>query len=117
MSRVNDNNQIQRLRHSAFVYSFVCLYLVLFQLTMPSKPKEPGSPSKKATAKWNNAETEALISFLRSESDRIGATSFKEVTFTNAANHIKSHHTDGPVKTAVHCRTKWTSVSSVINGI
>lgn len=80
---------------------------------MPPKPRVPGSPTKKPTAKWNNAEIEALISFLREESDRIGGTSFREASFTAAANHIKDLHTDGAVKTASHCRNKWTSVSLV----
>src|ERR1700678_1082777 len=67
MSQVNDNNQIHRLRHSAFIYSFACLYIILFHLsTTTSMP--PKSPTKKSTAKWNIPETEALISFLRSES-------------------------------------------------
>ena len=71
----------------------------------------PKSPSKKATAKWNIAETEALISFLQSESSWIGGTSFKEGSFTAAADHIRDLHTDGAIKTAAHCRMKWTSVS------
>jgi hypothetical protein len=114
MSQDNDNNQIHRLRHSAFILSFLCLYLVLFHLSMPPKSKEPGSPTKKPAAKWNPAETEALIAFLRGESDRMGSTSFKEVSYTTAANNIKHLHTDGPVKTAAHCRTKWTTVSFLI---
>src|ERR1700678_2223103 len=64
MSQVNDNNQIHQLRHSAFIYSFVCLYIILFHLsTTTSMP--PKSPTKKSTEKWNIPETEALISFLR----------------------------------------------------
>ena len=80
---------------------------------MPPKSsgKEPGSPTKKTNAKWNTAETEALISFLHREADRIGGTSFKEASFTAAAVHIKDLHTDGAIKTAAHCRTKWSSVS------
>ena len=97
----SDNNQ-NRLRHLAIIYSFISLYLLLFQFSMPPKSKEPGSPSKKPTAK---------ITFLRSESDRIGGTSFKEASFTAAADHIKDLHTEGAIKTAAHCRTKWTSVS------
>lgn len=115
MSQAIDNNQIHRLRHSAFIFSFFSLYLILFQLSnstsMPPKSKEPGSPTKKPTAKWNTAETDALISFLRSESTRIGSTSYKEASFTAAADHIRHLHTDGAVKTAAHCRTKWSSVS------
>jgi hypothetical protein len=76
-----------------------------------NKPGEPGSPTKKAAAKWNIKETEALISFLHSETDRVGNSSFKEATFTAAADHIKNLHTEGPVKTAAHCRTKWQGVS------
>src|ERR1700678_2278670 len=107
MSQVNDNNQIHRLRHSAFIYSFACLYIILFHLsTTTSMP--PKSPTKKSTAKWNIPETEALISFLRSESTRIGGTSFKEGSFTAAADRIKHLHTDGAIKTAAHCRTKWS---------
>lgn len=108
MNQDIDKNRIHRLRHSAFVYSFFCLYLILFQLSMPPKSKEPGSP-KKPTAKWNSAETESLITFLHGEADRNGTTSFKESSFTAAANHIKHLHTDGPVKTAAHCRTKWAT--------
>ena len=77
---------------------------------MPPKSKEPVSPSKKLNAKWNTRETEALISFLRSEADRLGGTSFKEPSFTAAANHIKELHTEGAVKTAAHCKTKWSSI-------
>ena len=116
MSQVNDNNQIHRLRHAAFVYSFLCIYIILFHLSTTSMPpKPPKSPSKKATAKWNVAETEALITFLRSESTRIGCTSFKEASFTTAADHIKELHTEGAIKTAAHCKTKWTSVRFLIN--
>ena len=79
---------------------------------MPPKSKDhDGSPTKKTNAKWNNQETEALISFLHNESDRIGGTSFKEASFTAAATHIRELHTEGAVKTAAHCRTKWSSVS------
>jgi hypothetical protein len=81
---------------------------------MPPKHKGPTSPSKKATAKWNNQETEALISFLRGEADQIGGTSFKEASFTAAAGHISHLHSDGAIKMAAHCKTKWTSVSNNI---
>ena len=110
MDQDNDNNQIHCLCHSAYIYSLLSLYLIVCRL-MPPKSKEPGSPTKKPTAKWNTVETEALISFLRSESSRIGGTSFKEATFTTAADHIKHHLTEGPIKTAAHCRTKWAAVS------
>ena len=111
MSQDNDNNQIHHLRRLAFVYSLICVYLILFQISMPPKPKEHGSPTKKTNARWNIQETEALISFLRKESDRIGGTSFKEASFTAAATHIKDLHTEGVIKTASHCRSKWSSVS------
>ena len=84
---------------------------------MPPKSKAPGSPTKKPMAKWNNAETKALILFLKSESDKTGSSSFKDVSFTAAANHIKDLHTDGPAKTAVHCKNKWTSVSLLLSKI
>ena len=110
MSQLNNNNQICQLQHSAFIHSFVCLYVILFYLstttTMP-----PKSPSKKATAKWNIAKTEALIPFLQSKSSWIEGTSFKEGSFTAAADHIKDLHTDGAIKMAAYCRTKWSSVS------
>ena len=77
---------------------------------MPPKSKEPVSPLKKLNAKWNTWETEVLISFLHSEADCLGGTSFKEVSFTVAANHIKELHTEGAVKMAVHCKTKWSSI-------
>jgi hypothetical protein len=114
MSQDNDNNQIHRLRHLAFIYSLFCVYLILFHLSMPPKSKDhrpPGSPTKKTNAKWNIQETEALISFLHEEAGRIGGTSFKEASFTAAAIRIRDLHTEGAVKTAAHCRTKWTSVS------
>ena len=72
---------------------------------MPPKSKEPGSPSKKLNAKWNTLVTEALILFLCGEADFLGGTSFKEVSFTAAASHIKNLHTEGAVKTAGHCKT------------
>ena len=78
---------------------------------MPPKSKEHGSPVKKTNTKWNNQETEALISFLRDESDHIGGTSFKEASFAAAATHIRALHTEGAIKTAAHCRGKWSSVS------
>src|ERR1700728_3230259 len=106
-----DNNHINRLRHLAFIYSFLSIYLLLLQLSMPQRNKGPGSPTKKATAKWNNQETESLIAFLRGEADRVGGTSFKEASYTAAAAHISSLHSEGPIKTAAHCRTKWTGVS------
>jgi hypothetical protein len=109
-----DNNRINRLRHLAFIYSFLSVYLLLLQFSMPQRNKAPGSPTKKATAKWNNQETESLIKFLHIEADRIGGpgTSFKEASYTAAAAHIRDLHSEGPIKTAAHCRTKWTSVSS-----
>ena len=107
-----DNNHINRLRHLAFIYSFLSVYLLILQLSMPQRNKGPGSPTKKTTAKWNNQETESLISFLHHEADRIGGTSFKEASYTAAATHISSLHSDGAIKTAAHCRMKWTSVSS-----
>jgi hypothetical protein len=116
VSQDNDN-QIRRLRHSAFTLSFFCLYLILFHLSMPQRSKEPGSPTKKPTAKWNMEETEALISFLRNESVRNGGTSFKEGSFTAAAAGIKHLHTEGAIKTAAHCRTKWSSVSFLLSMI
>jgi hypothetical protein len=71
----------------------------------------PKSPTKKTMAKWNTAETEALISFLQRKSTWIGGTSFKEGSFTTAADHIKNLYTEGAIKMAAHCRTKWSSVS------
>ena len=77
---------------------------------MPPKSKEPVSPLKKLNVKWNTQETEVLISFLRSKADCLGGTSFKESSFTAAANHIKELHTEGAVKMAVHCKKKWSSI-------
>jgi len=115
MNQDDDNNRIRihRLRHFAFLYSFLFLYIILVHISMPPKSKGPGSPTKKIAAKWNTQETEALISFLHSETDRLGNTSFKDTTFTAAANHIKDFHTDGPIKTAAHCKTKWQGVSDI----
>lgn len=116
MTQDDTHNQIHRLRHSAFIYSFLFLYIILFHLSSTSMPppksrsKEPGSPTKKRAAKWNTAETEALITFFRGEYTRVGGISFKDASFISAANHIQHLHTDGPIKTAAHCRTKWTAV-------
>ena len=79
-----------------------------------SKANASGSPTKKPNAKWNIKETEALISFLQNEASRIGGTSFKDASFTAAAIHIKDLCSDGPAKTASHCKTKWMGVSAFI---
>lgn len=44
----SDNNWIHRLRQSAYLYSFLCLYIILCSLSMPprSKAQAPGSPTK-----------------------------------------------------------------------
>ena len=84
---------------------------------MPPKFKAPGSPTKKVTAEWNILETEALISFLHGEADQIGGTSFKEALFTAAAAHIRNLHSEGAIKTIVHCKTKWSSVRKYIDNI
>ena len=57
---------------------------------------------------------EALILFLCGEADHLGGTSFEEASFTAAASHIKNFHTEGAVKTAAHCKTKWLSVCSLL---
>ena len=108
-----DNNHINRLRHLAFIYSFLSVYLLFFYSYLcPKETRDLALRRKKTTAKWNNQEIESLISFLHHEADRIGGTSFKEASYTAAATHISSLHSDGAIKTAAHCRTKWTSVSS-----
>lgn len=44
----------------------------------------------------------------------MGGTSFKEASFTAAAAHIRNLHTEGAIKTAAHCKTKWSSVSTLM---
>jgi hypothetical protein len=100
---------ISRLRHLAFVYSLTLVYLFLVQITMP--PELAGLKREKAI--WNEQETAALISFLRTEAGRTGSTRFSATSFNAAAEVIRSHHTTGPSKTAKHrdCKTKWKAVS------
>ena len=101
----DQHTRLQRLRRLSIIYSLICAYLFLQHIIMP---KSQNSEPKKAT--WNTQETEELISFLRSEAERTGNTSFQDSTFTSAAERIKDLHTAGVVKTAKHCKGKWRTV-------
>lgn len=62
-------------------------------------------------AVWNNDEAMALINYLcEHKAEGGGNGGFKDVSFNGAAECIATHWTSGPVKTAKHCKTKWTSV-------
>lgn len=101
-------NRLQGLRRLSIIYSLVCAYLFLQRITMASSH----NPQPR-NAIWNAQETEQLISFLRSEWKRTGNSSFKDSTFSTAAERIKDLHTAGVVKTAKHCKGKWRTVSTL----
>lgn len=100
--------RVQRLRRLSIIYSLVCAYLFLQHIIMP---KTQNSEPKKAT--WSDQETEQLISFLNSEAERTGNTSFQDSTYNTAAERIRGLHTTGVLKTGKHCKGKWRTVSTL----
>lgn len=61
---------------------------------------------------WNDTETNAFIDYLITNRSKMGATSFKLETFNKATSTLGAMdiRTHGPIKTGVHCRTKYNLV-------
>ncbi|KAG0704330.1 hypothetical protein DFH29DRAFT_802059, partial [Suillus ampliporus] len=57
-------------------------------------------------AQWNPNEIDAFLTYLISVKSALAGMNFKETTFNDAAQHIESMRTHGPVKTGGHCRNK-----------
>ena len=70
------------------------------------------SPMAQDKAKWNDAETTALVDYLWERRAECGeGGSFKDPAYNAAADKIAPEWSAGPVKTGKHCRTKWGAVS------
>ncbi|KAG2070453.1 hypothetical protein BDR04DRAFT_1018779 [Suillus decipiens] len=70
-------------------------------------------PQLKRAAKaiWNDAETDALVTYLHSQHSKIGdGGNFRPQVYTDAATAIAMHWTLGPTKVASHCKNKWQLV-------
>jgi hypothetical protein len=94
----------RRLWAGAIALTALCAQYTTFLMAQPSKADK---------AQWNENEVTALVDYLflhKSEAGEGG--SFKMATFNAAAASIVSHHTHGPAKTGLMCKTKWTSVSN-----
>ncbi|KAG2349194.1 hypothetical protein BDR05DRAFT_857996, partial [Suillus weaverae] len=60
---------------------------------------------------WNDAETDALVTYLHSQRSKIGdGRNFRSQVYSEAATTIAKHRTLGPTKTMSHCKNKWQSV-------
>ncbi len=93
----------RRLWAGAVTISSLCVHNTLLLMALPD------APSPKAI--WSDKETLELVNILyekRAEGD--GAGNFKPASYKAAADHIAPYLTQGPVKTGVMCKTKWTSV-------
>jgi hypothetical protein len=63
-------------------------------------------------AKWNDAETTALVEYLWEHRAECGdGGSFKDPAYNAAADKIAPEWSAGPIKTGKHCKTKWGAVS------
>ncbi|KAG1784478.1 uncharacterized protein HD556DRAFT_1532003 [Suillus plorans] len=82
-----------------------------------SQEQEP-RPKKAAKAVWNEAETDALITYLHSQRSKIGdGGNFRSQVYTEAATAIAPHRTLGPTKIASHCKNKWQSLKNLYHVI
>ncbi|KAG2066000.1 hypothetical protein BDR04DRAFT_1031207 [Suillus decipiens] len=71
-----------------------------------------------AKAIWNDAETDALVTYLHSQRSKIGdGGNFRPQVYTDAATAIAMHWTLGPTKVASHCKNKWQSLKSLYHVI
>ncbi|KAG2147922.1 hypothetical protein DEU56DRAFT_730559 [Suillus clintonianus] len=68
-------------------------------------------------AQWNPNEIDSFLTYLISVKSAMAGTSFKEVTFNEAAKYIESLRTAGPVKTGAHCKNKWAMLKQTYNAI
>ncbi|KAG0692149.1 hypothetical protein DFH29DRAFT_779771, partial [Suillus ampliporus] len=66
---------------------------------------------------WNPNEIDAFLAYLISVKSTLAGMGFKETTFNEAAKHIESKRTHGPVKTGVHCKNKWILLKQTYNVI
>jgi hypothetical protein len=74
----------------------------------------PATTSKAPRANWNNAEITALINYLVKHIAEVGdGENFKKATFTRALGAVGPHHSAGPQKTALMCKSKYQLVSWV----
>ncbi|KAG2073200.1 hypothetical protein BDR04DRAFT_1011272, partial [Suillus decipiens] len=79
---------------------------------------EESQPKRAAKAIWNNAETDALVTYLHSQCSKIGnGGNFRPQVYTDAATAIAMHWTLGPTKVASHCKNKWQSLKSLYHVI
>jgi len=76
-------------------------------LLMSEEPKSQKAPK----AIWNDAETDALVTYLHSQCSKIGdGGNFRSQVYSEAATTIANHRTLGPTKTMNQCKNKWQSV-------
>ncbi|KAG2337290.1 hypothetical protein BDR05DRAFT_895522, partial [Suillus weaverae] len=81
---------------------------------MSEEPKSQKAPK----AIWNDAETDALVTYLHSQRSKIGdGGNFRSQVYSEAATTIAKHRALGPTKTMSHCKNKWQSLKSLYNVI
>ncbi|KAG0698590.1 hypothetical protein DFH29DRAFT_1002677 [Suillus ampliporus] len=68
-------------------------------------------------AQWNSDEIDAFLSYLISAKSTMAGTNFKDTTFNEAAQHIASKRTHGPLKSGAQCGNKWGSLKLTYNAI
>ena len=68
-------------------------------------------PEDKEKAHWNELEVSALVDYFYQHRSEVGeGGNFRAKTYNGAAEHIASHLSQGPKKTARTCKMKWVSV-------
>ncbi|KAF8548577.1 hypothetical protein OG21DRAFT_1489271 [Imleria badia] len=65
--------------------------------------------------KWHMREVDALMDYLVEHHGEQGDGSFKDATFTAAAEHLKAFHVTGKIKDGTSLKNKWSTLPS--NGL
>ncbi|KAG1821081.1 uncharacterized protein BJ212DRAFT_1265841, partial [Suillus subaureus] len=79
---------------------------------------QESKPKKAPKVIWNDAETDALVTYLHTECSKIGDSGiFKPQVYNDTATAIAAHLTLGPIKTGGHCKTKWQSLKTIYHVI
>lgn len=87
----------------------LCTQFKIMEMAHEDQTDSNIAPKK---AQWNDTETNAFIDYLIANRLKMGATLFKLETFNKAASTLGTMdiRTHGPIKTGVHCRTKYNLV-------
>ncbi|KAG1721645.1 hypothetical protein EDB19DRAFT_1917172 [Suillus lakei] len=98
------------------VWLTVAIVILCTQLQVAVMTRK-GTQQAQPKAQWNPIEINSFLTYLISVKSAMAGTSFKKVTYNEAAKSIESLRTVGPVKTGAHCMNKWGMLKQIYNAI